>query len=150
MNKFILIAFILVGSAFTQAQSLMGLESVMKDQVGAPFKIVFSHIVKMGQIDPAGTTLKAAEDARAGLVIAIDKAPAHLLNSQGALKDASSGAQFKGYQMGVKMMIDEMTKLVQILRTDMPEADKIAEAKKQVSAIVRMQKKAHDEFKEEE
>lgn len=145
----ILISCIVLSSIGVQAQSLSGLDAIMKDKVGAPFKLVYTHIVKQNQIDPSGATLAAAIQTRDGLIEASSKAPSQLLNANGELVDANAEAQFKGYQMGMRAMVIEVSKLVDILKVETVDPAQLEAAKAQVQVIIRAQKKGHEEYKEE-
>lgn len=149
MKNIFIIVLLLTTAVFTHAQSLLGLEDVMKNKVGAPFKIVFLHVVKQGQIDPAGSTLLAAQTVQAGLREGLMLAPSQLLNENGQLKDEDSKIAFREYQKGMQAMIMEVGKLIEILSARMDEAAKIDAAKMQVQVIIRAQKQAHEQHKEE-
>ncbi|GEM_PF-6183194 len=122
----------------------------MKNKVGGPFKIVFSHVIKQGQIDATGSTLRAAQQVSAGLREGVLLAPSHLLDSNGQLKNEDSKVAFHEYQKSMQAMIIETDKLVQIL--SMKTTDSAAQldaAKVQVQVIVRAQKQAHEQHKDE-
>lgn len=138
-------------SLVVSAESLTGLDEIMENKVGKPFKIVYFHIVKQGQIDIGGSTLAAAQQVYTGLQEGAMKAPSQLLDNNGELKDEESKELFRRYQLGMQAMITEVGKLVEILAT--PAADQAAQlaaAKAQTMLISKAQKQAHDEFKEEE
>lgn len=150
MKQIFIIVLLFVGSLMAESQSLLGLEDIMKNKVGTPFKIVYLHVVKVGQIDPKGSTLAAAQQAYAGLQEGALKAPSQFLDVNGQLKDEESKSAFSRYQMGMQAMIVEVGKLIEILamKSD-DEAAKVAAAKAQIQMIVQAQKQAHDQFKEE-
>ena len=153
MKNFIAICILLFGTLTIYAQekspSLIGLELVMKDKVGAPFKIVYTHIVKQELIDPTGVTLAAVIQTRDGLLEALTKAPSQLLNFSGALKNPEAVEIFKEYQLGIRALILEMSKLIEIINAKLDDPEKLEAAKRQVQLIVHFQKKAHDQFKDE-
>jgi len=122
----------------------------MKNKVGAPFKIVFAHIMKQGQIDPAGSTLLAAQHVSAGLREGLLLAPSQLLDGGGQLKDEGSKIAFQGYQKGMQAMIVETDKLVVMLSVkSADEGAQLQAIKEQVQIIIRAQKQAHERFKDE-
>jgi hypothetical protein len=149
MKNLIIGLIFLVGAISAQAQSMAGLEVIMKEKVGANFKIVFTDVMKTGKINPTGSTLAAAQAARAGLVEGLNKAPSQLLNESGAIKDAASMGAFQGYQMAMRRMIEDMDRLIMVLADkNLDEEARLVAAKAQVGVIVRGQKKSHDEYKE--
>lgn len=150
MKPILAMIFLVLCAISAQAHSLTGLDEIMKNKVGAPFKIVFLHVVKQGQIDPAGSTLEAAQQAYAGLREGAMKAPSQYLDITGQLKDEAAKDAFRKYQISMQGAIAEMGKLVEILSIKTSdEAARLLAAKAQVQVIVRAQKQGHDEHKEE-
>tara|TARA_B110001454_G_scaffold219194_1_gene251284 strand:- start:40793 stop:41248 length:456 start_codon:yes stop_codon:yes gene_type:complete len=151
MKQIFAILFLIVCAISAQAQSsLTGLDDIMKNKVGAPFKIVFLHVIKQGQIDPAGSTLQAAQAAYVGLQEGATKAPSQYLDLNGQLKDEASKGAFRSYQKAMQGVIVEMARLVEILSDKtIDEATRLAAAKAQVQVIVRAQKQGHEDHKEE-
>ncbi len=150
MKPILAMIFLVVCAISAQAQALTGLDEIMKNKVGAPFKIVFLHVIKQSQIDPAGSTLQAAQQAYAGLQEGATKAPSQYLDITGQLKDEASKDAFRTYQMSMQGAIIEMGKLVEILSVKTSdEAARLVAAKAQVQVIVRTQKQGHEEHKEE-
>jgi hypothetical protein len=150
MKQILTVMFLVVGAISTQAQSLLGLDEIMKNKVGAPFKTVYLHVVKQEQIDPAGSTLQAAQQVYVGLQEAATKAPSQYLDITGQLKDEASKAAFSKYQQSMQAVIIEAGKLVEILSAKTSdEAARLAAAKAQAQVMVRAQKQGHEEHKEE-
>lgn len=145
INKILFsVLFFSAVSIFSFASNdLTGLDKIMKNEVGLPFKTVYAHIRKENRIADDGSTLAAAEKVKKGLVMTVDKAPSQFLDDNGQLKSEFQ-KQFSLYQEGIKQMIFEMDKLISIIKAkDLPAAQA------QLAVITKAQKTAHDDFKEE-